>query len=382
MTLPTLPSELGAVARTIADRRVEIADARKLPRDLVDDLKHAGAFRIAVPKASGGPELSPRAQNEIIEALSYEDASVGWCVMIGSDAPFYGAFMDPSAAANLWTSIDDITAGMLQPAGRARREGDGYVVSGQWPFGSGSTHAEVLVGGCLVVDDSGSPIMTDRGPDWIIPAARADQWTILDTWHTTGLAGSGSNDYTAVDLFVNAEHCFRLSDPVQRAEPLYQFPGSFFANMSGVALGLTRRSIDMVHEIAQDKLVMPEFVMMRDLPRVRLEVARARAQFGAARTYAYGALDAMWEELERGDQLSVSTRVDIALSRAHAFDVARTVTRALADVVGASTIYRNHPLEQLQRDAGTLRQHIVAQDRTMEMIGGLALTGSSELPFF
>jgi alkylation response protein AidB-like acyl-CoA dehydrogenase len=191
-----------ALVPEIERRGDEIAALRRLPADLVGSLKSAGAFRIALPNARGGPEMTPRAQTELVEVLSHAEPSVRWCGMIGSDAPYFGSFMDADVADKLFADPDAITAGLVQPAGQARVEGDGFVVSGRWAFGSGCTHADVIVGGCLVFEGDAPRAAGDRPFDWRIVAAPAESFEILDTWHTTGLAGSGSNDYTATDVYL------------------------------------------------------------------------------------------------------------------------------------------------------------------------------------
>ena len=80
--------------------------------------------------------------------------------------------------------------------GRPDPSTGGYVINGRWSFGSGCTHADVIVGGCLVMDGDLPAFVEDR-PDFVVACAPASSWTVLDTWYTTGLAGSGSNDYTA-----------------------------------------------------------------------------------------------------------------------------------------------------------------------------------------
>jgi alkylation response protein AidB-like acyl-CoA dehydrogenase len=371
--------QISALAPKLRARGDDIAATRRLPEDVVDSLRAAGAFRIAAPRALGGPELTPREQNEVVETLSVHEASAGWCAMIGSDAPYYGSFLAPEAARELWPSIDDVTAGQVPPNGRATPVDGGYVVSGRWAFGSGSTHADVIVGGCLVMDGD-VPRFVDGRPDVLIACAPASSWTVLDTWHTTGLAGSGSNDYTVTDLFVPERHAFRFTDPVQRPEPLYGWPGMFFINMSGVALGLARRAIDEALTIVSEKVLVPEMVLLRDTSRARLAIARAEAELGAARAYAYDSLDRFWDALVAGNEPSLEIRVAVALSRAHAFRVARVVTEMMSDLIGASAIYTSHPLERLVRDAITMNQHIAAQERMFEMIGELSLTGTSTMP--
>ena len=52
----------------------------------------------------------------------------------------------------------------------------------------------------------------------------------------------------------------------------------------------------------------------------------------------------------------------------------------MSDLVGASAVYRSHPLERLVRDAITMSQHIAVQERMYEMLGQLQLTGTSTMP--
>ena len=358
-----------------------IAQQRRLPADLVAKLRRAGVFRMPMPRARGGPEMTPRAQTEVVELLSAADPSVGWCAMIGSDSGFYGAFLDEPVAHELYPDLDAITAGLLQPGGQAKRVPGGYRVSGRWGFGSGCTHADVLVGGCLVFEGD-APVMTERGlPEWRVMMAPVAEWQILDTWHTTGLAGSGSNDYTAQDLFVPAEHSFSLFEKPRRSEPLYGFNGMFFANMHGVPLGLARRAIDVAREVVEHKLVLPEMVKLRDVPRVRAAIARAEMQLGAARAYTYDTLDRVWERLLAGAPLDLPLRSAIALSRIHCFRTAREIAQAMVDTAGTTAIYATSPLDRLLRDSITMCQHVVAQDRMLETAGGMVLGQESPVPF-
>lgn len=369
------------LAPQVAARADETAKLRRLPADLVSDLKDAGVFRMPMPAAWGGPEMSPRAQNEVVEILSAADPSAGWCAMIGSDAGFYAAFLEESAARALYPDLDMVTAGMLQPAGRAVRAPGGYRVSGRWAFGSGCTHADVIVGGCLVFDGD-QPVLNELGlPTWRVMMAPASSWQVLDTWYTTGLAGSGSHDYTTSDLFVPEERTFSLLDPVRRPEPLYAFPGMFFVNMHGVALGIARRAIDVVQRLAAEKTLVPELVLMKNVPRVRSALARAEGLLGAARAYTYETMDRVFEALRSAGSLSRELRLHIALSRVNAFQMARDVAQLMMDTAGSSAIYTSSPLDRLLRDAITVRTHIAVQDRLMEQIAALAVDEDPPVAF-
>jgi alkylation response protein AidB-like acyl-CoA dehydrogenase len=380
--MPGVREQVQALRPLIEARADDIEAQRSLPTDIVDALRAAGAFSLAAAKVDGGLELSPREQAEVIEDLSTIDASVGWCVMIGTDGPYYGSFMVPEAARALWPRADLVTAGMPQPIGRGVERDGGYVVSGRWAFGSGSTHADVIVGGFVVTDGDRPRLREDGALDWRIAVAPASSWEVLDTWYTTGLAGSGSNDYTVTDLFVAADRTYTFYDAPRRDEPLYQFPGMFLTNMPGVPLGIARAAIDIASAIAIDKLVVPEFQLMKDMPRVQSAIAHAEASLAAARSYAYATLDEVWARLCGGDLPTPEQRRALLLSRAFACRTGRDVVQAMADVVGAGSIYRSHPLDRRVRDAITVSQHITAQERVFEMAGRMRFGEPSPLPIF
>jgi hypothetical protein len=80
--------------------------------------------------------------------------------------------------------------------------------------------------------------MRDGGPLSRIAFAPASRFEILDTWHSTGLAGSGSNDYRVKDLFVPDAHTISHDDPPRRPEPSSCYFGMFLASWHGIALGV------------------------------------------------------------------------------------------------------------------------------------------------
>src|SRR6266511_1645493 len=53
----------------------EIEQARRIPKSVVEALKGAGVFGMAMPRAWGGPELDPLTQFRVIEARAMADGS-------------------------------------------------------------------------------------------------------------------------------------------------------------------------------------------------------------------------------------------------------------------------------------------------------------------
>ena len=368
---------LGPAIEAAADG---IARDRRLPDDLVESMRRAGIFRIAFPRVWGGPEMDILQQCELMEILAYHDASVGWVAMICSDSGHYAARLDESVARQLYPHLDLLTAGALTPLGHAHRVDGGFRVSGRWPFGSGCLHADRLVAGCLLMEN-GAPIMDAHGrPEFRVVWLPVDEVAIHDTWYTTGLAGSGSNDYSIKETFVPAArgfHPFRIG---ARPEPLYRYHGFFFANLPAVALGCARRMIDDLRTLAQHKVVLPSMRLMKDEYRVQVAVADATARLGAARAYQNDRIGSVWETVVRGDVPTLEQRAGISLMSVHAVQTALQVAEIVCEAAGSTALYAASPFDRRRRDLMTIACHLVGQRRAFETAGQFLF--GDEVPTF
>ena len=112
------------LAPAIAARANEIEAARRLPADLLEDLKVAGTFRLTGPASHGGLEADLPAALRIFEALAKADASVAWTVMLGGSGWRDLAGLPRATFDALFADGPDvIVAGAINPTrlDRARR---------------------------------------------------------------------------------------------------------------------------------------------------------------------------------------------------------------------------------------------------------------------
>jgi len=379
---PTILANARALTSTIQKQQEEIDAGRRLPESLVDALSEAGVFRIAMPRVWGGPEMSPLDQIELMEILAYADPSVAWCVSILSDSGFYAGFLEEPAAQKLFPDLDSRCAGMLAPVGRAEIVPDGYRVSGHWAFGSGSLHATHLTGGCLVMKD-GQPIIGEDGlPLWRVMIFDPADTEILDTWYTTGLRGSGSNDYRIQDVFVPEEHSFHALDRPKRSEPLYAYHGFFFANVPGIPFGLARAALDEARKVAETKRSFPSISPLIADAQVQNDFGEAEALLGAARAYVSDCIGGVWKTLEQGDELSLPQRAKIGLCLTFAGQSAQRIVDLACGIVGSTALYEKSPLERLRRDMIAISSHIVHQRKTYGAAGRIMLGIDAGPTFF
>ena len=128
------------VARSFRPRilaeRDHIEASHRLPEDLARELARDGFFRIFLPKAYGGLDLTPREALEIFEELARADASVAWCVWNGN-THWTAAQLSPEAARTIHANPDVITANSTRASGRAQVVPGGYRVNGRWSLVSG-----------------------------------------------------------------------------------------------------------------------------------------------------------------------------------------------------------------------------------------------------
>jgi alkylation response protein AidB-like acyl-CoA dehydrogenase len=369
-----------AVAPALRGWSERIERERRLPDEVVAMLRGAGAFRMCFPRDWGGPQLTSVEQTEVVEALSHGDASAGWCAMIGADTGLYAAFLDRKVAEDMFTDLDMATAGLLFPTGHAELVPGGYRLSGRWQFGSGITHASWVISGAFIYRD-GRP---EPGPNgdphdsklFLVPRAEVE---IVDTWHTTGLAGSGSCDYVIADVFVPEERTLTFDTVRGPTGPLAQ-PEVHMRNMPGVPLGVARAALDHVRELAATKNG-PGGRWADDF-RVQVTIASCEADLLASRSAVYACLRQQWEVLSGGSMsdLTPDERAALPLSRLHAFRTARSIVTRLYDLLQTSAIYRPSPLDRWLRDTTTMGQHIVAQDRILQTAGAYLLGGRPSFP--
>lgn len=383
MTAEDILSNVIALAPAIAARSAEIESLRRLPDDLVAELKAAGVFRMGLSRARGGPQMSLPAQMRVIEELAYADSSVGWCVKIGADSGLIAEFLAPEAAAELLPGPDAITAGQFTTGrGRLDRVEGGYILNGRFPFGSMANHADAIMSGAVVHRD-GAPVIAASGlPETRLAFASAEKYTIEDTWRVHGLRGTGSNHYRAEDIFIPEAHAMIIDDALFAGrEPLYSSGFNWVTTMAAVPLGIARRATDEAKALVSQRQGGIPPRPMGEMPVTREKIAEAEMRRASAHAFLYDAAGSFWAELEQGTP-ALETRGRLALANVNACRMGADVTRQLFDLIGANVIFEGQVLERLARDALTLSQHMIVSQAHLEHYGAMMLGTEHPSPLY
>lgn len=364
-----------AFVEELRTRGDEIEKARRLPRDLSDRFAHAGFYRTCVPSGFGGLESPVADTARVIETLAGGDASAAWCVFIGATSGSVIARLQPAVARNVFAKPETLICGTFAPRGRAERKGDAYRVNGRWQWGSGAQNADWILAGCMLYRDGElerTPSGTPRAHMVIVPA---EQVRLLDTWHVSGLNGTGSTDFEIDEVIVPQERVVGYLDVEPPPGPLWAFPqfGLLGMGIAAVTLGIARAAIDELVELAGGKKPAGSRRTLAERASTQIDVARGEAMLRSSRAFFYEAIEAAWDAAGRTGKLAVEHRRDLRLATTHAARTCAKIVDLMYNLGGGTSVYRTSPLQRMFRDVHVATQHMMVATGTLELTGRLLL---------
>ena len=355
---------------SLSARSAEFEQLRQLPGDVSSSLVDLGVFRMWVPACFGGLELPVREALDVLAELAYWDGAVGWCSMIGVTTSLQAGFLQEPWASRLYASARGVTCGVAEPRGRARRVDGGLEVSGEWSWGSGTFHSDWIGGGCLI-----DPESEDARPKMIFAFFERDQVELLDTWHTSGLRGSGSTDFRVEKALVPRRRWVALGmDPPQVDAPLYRFPnlGALALGVSVVGLSMAARAIDEFRELAVQKAYVGSRRVLAERAGVQADVARCQAQLMASRAWIDAVVTEATVAASSGD-VTLEHRRQLRMAATFGMQQAVQIVDTMFQAAGGAAVYETNPLQRLSRDIHVAATHGMVAPRTYEFFGRMGL---------
>jgi len=376
-----------ALAPLLEDLSERTEQERRLPEPVQRALFDAALFRLLLPRFLAGGEVDPVTFVQVIEEIARHDASAAWCLCQAAGCSMTAAYLKPEVAREIFGPPRAVLAWGPSNDARAVVADGGYRITGTWSFASGCRHATWLGGYCPIQGPDGRTRRREDGAaDGRTMLFPAEQATIVDVWHVTGLRGTGSDAFTVTDLFVPQEHTVSRDDPAERRHPapLYCFPsGSLYAaGFSGVAMGIARSSLDAFIELARDKEPRSSKRLVRDSALVQFQVAQAEAQLGSARVFLLDTLARIWSDVSRsGESLTLEQRVRIRLASTYGIHQAKQVVDTVHHAAGSSAIFTSGAFERRFRDIHTVTQQLQGRQAHLETVGGYLLGLEPDLTF-
>jgi len=360
------------LAPALAAAADEIERRHELPEPVVNALVERGLFRMLLPRSLGGAELLPADFVPVIEEIAKADASTAWCLNQASGCSMTAAYLDPTAAREIFGGPHGILAWGPGP-GTARVVKGGYRVTASWSFASGSHNATWLGCHVPVVEADGTPRFNPDGSPVIrtmlFPKSNAQ---MTDIWRVIGLKGTGSDRFSVEDLFVPQQHSATRDDDSRREEGLlYRFSSLqlYAAGFAGVAMGIARSTFDAFVALAHDKVPFRSAGTLRDNHLIQSQVAQAEARLSAARAFLLRSLEEITDEVACVGHITLDQRMVIRLASTFAIHQSLQVVDTAYHAAGSTAIFEENPFERRFRDIHTVSQQLQGRQEHFETVG-------------
>jgi alkylation response protein AidB-like acyl-CoA dehydrogenase len=371
----SIPSadELVERARAMAPEIRELAEVTERNRDvsphIIDKIRDAELLRTCRPKEFGGFEHDGETALRIAMTISAACASTGWSVNGAVSNGRSLAHFPIEAQREVWggDQPDPFTCACFAPTGKATAVDGGYRLSGRWSFASGCDHAAwIYLGGFTTCEGAASP---PEGAFFLLPIEDVE---IIDTWFVNGLAGTGSKDIAAQDVFVPTHRVLTFADaragttPGGRyhKSPLYKMPLLIHgaSMLASTAVGAARGALDAYLEmtcgrqtrgaLAGGQLPMVEFAT------IQLRYAEAASHVEAAELILITDMRAMTRKLLDGEAVTVADRIRCRRNQAYVTRLAVQAVEALNASTGGYGLLLSNPVQRAWRDVNAVARHV------------------------
>ena len=344
-----------------------------LPAASVDALYNSGLFRLKLPHVLGGAEADPITQLDVLEAVSRIDPSSGWCLMIGAASlGSLGAFLPDDSIEEIFAGgRPPKVAGAAAPSGMATPVDGGYRLTGRWQFGSGIRHADWVSAGARVVDGF------HGYPRQLRVAMPRHKVKVHDNWQVMGLRGTGSCDFSVDDLFVPYGFAWDATsvEPL-RGGGLYRLgrPGYVTNEHSAFALGVGRRALDAITELAASKIRGYNSAnLVANRQTFQRALGECDMQLRAARALNVEILGEAWECVCDGQTPPPPLQAQMRSVATYTTDVAAEAASQAFRYGGGEALFVDNILQQCLRDIHAAAQHQMVSDTAYENHGQFLL---------
>lgn len=335
----------------------------------VELLKESGGLRLLLAEDLGGFQAHPNDFFDWVMAVGSYHPSAGWVAGVCGVHPWEFSIVPPELAKEIFGSDPNtLTASPYAPFGRAEPVDGGYLLTGRWPYSTGTDHSDWVVLGGIVTKD-GSDVdhhHVDGILHFVLP--KGEDYEIVEgSWNVMGLSGTGSKDVQMKDTFVPFHRTIREEDVAENVYadryrpgvPLYQmrfftmFPAAIGAGTLGIAQGLLRE----IKEYLRTRRNARGVVANSD-PYLLAELANAAADVDASVLHFTTNIATLYDLVESGGSISPDQRIEFRRNQVCATRRAVTAVNNLYQIIGSQSVQRRSLVEGFYRDLQVARSHM------------------------
>lgn len=388
-TMDTTPRAPGA--EELLDRVAQIAPVlarhapdgdrdRRLAQESIDALAEAGLLKITVPRRFGGFEVPIWTKMQVSAAIAQTDGATAWVATLINVCHWLGGLFGDRAQQDIWGENPGARiAGVLTPVPDVQRVDGGYLVTGKWPYASGSLHADWALLGFLVPGPDGEVVDEALA---VVPMA---ELSIEDTWFVSGMRGTGSNTIVGEGVFIPEHRVMSMRAALRNEYPTphtdeVAYRASFMPVLTLVLgapqIGMGRAALDVVLSKAGKRgITYTMFERQDQSVGFQIEVARAATLVDSALLHMQRGAADVQAAAQAGVALDVLTRARVKQDTAYGVTCVRQAIDLLLSAHGAAGFAEVSPLQRIWRDSATAGRHAVIDPAVNVETYGKALLG-------
>ena len=367
-----------AILPTLRERAAQTALDRRLPIENIELLQQTGSFKTIQAKRNGGHGLSMHDHLDMVSTIARGCGSTAWVAGVIQAHSWLLSHFPAQAQDEVYgTDPDAVVCAVIGPRGTARRVDGGYVLTGTWPFASGSERATwLLLGGTVSVDGQ----VVDEG-DFAMPVSDVK---FYDDWRVVGLAGTGSCTVSVEELFIPGHRFLSLPGLVTGTSPGMGLHSGWLERcapvpvltlaLTGTAIGLARQALDDFPALVWGKWIAYAAGLKHESPVTHMDLAEAVIKIDEGELLLYRTADQIDAAAREGRDLDLVTRARMRLDCAEGVRRCLEGVEILFQLSGASGIRESSPLTRCVADLRAINQHGLLDLRTnREMYGRVHL---------
>jgi len=341
----------------------------------------AGLMRLMTPRRLGGYAVEMPTFLDAVTELGRGCCSTAWVTSVLNVGNFVVSLFPHAVQDEVWADAPDAsTALVLGPPQRPLERVDGGVrVSGQWPYASGSLHCDWVVVKVSIGASDGEPPETGLA---LLPAHEVE---VKDTWHVTGMRGTGSGTIVIDDAFVPDDRILPLMPLLNRegdriVDTAHRYrnslTGVFGLSLVAPLIGAADAALHYVRQQAPTRHVAAsKFANQTESPTFQLDLAAATVLLDTAKLHARRIADTLEEEADAGGNPDWLTRARLRMDSTLIAQRCRETIDTLVTAYGTSAFHEANPLQRIWRDINVGSRHVAFGLGMPEQIYGRTLVG-------
>jgi 3-hydroxy-9,10-secoandrosta-1,3,5(10)-triene-9,17-dione monooxygenase len=370
----------------IRDKAVWMDENRRMHDEVIETLTDAGLLKMRVPVRYGGFETDMTTLVDVIAEIGRGDGSTSWTLAVWAISTWMVGLFPDEVQDEVFSTPDVRISGILSPGAMAVPVDGGYLLNGKWSFNTGAQQSTWNTNAAVTPTPDGGvqPVMT------LMPISELE---IIDDWHTSGLRGSGSITTIAKDVFLPPERVLPMG-PVLAGQHRSKlnanaaiFKAPFMptacATVGAVALGLAKAARDAFFErLPGRKITYTSYENQSEAPVTHLDVAEAITKIDETGFHAFRSAELIDTKGPSGEPWTLEERARVRLDLGAACQRAEEAVGILNSASGGSSIYRDVPIQRIERDVKTLNLHAILHPATNNELYGRIVCGlDSNTPY-